>query len=151
MDLSTKLMSVEIPPSLRPISFFLYEAQKSMRLVVMNIYMHLKSCRQLQNSTNPFFQASCKKIIVHAITHAFKVSCLTFVYSRLRLIIRQLLAIVETHVDDGAQTCLDDFRSIREQHALDLDMDVSDSNSFMYPSLRIVVAHAEDILIAEVI
>mmetsp|Transcript_12384 Transcript_12384/g.12789 ORF Transcript_12384/g.12789 Transcript_12384/m.12789 type:complete len:695 (-) Transcript_12384:261-2345(-) len=112
-------LSIEIPPSLRPISLFLGEAQKA--------------ARGLASSTDENIALRYERLTIAAITHAFK-----------------LLVLAETHVDDGAKSCLDQFQSIYNRFCQHLSIPSSlDHNSLIPSKLKIVVSHTEDLLMAE--
>lgn len=112
-------LSLEIPPSLRPISLFLSEAQKA--------------ARGLAASNNETTSLSYQKLIIAAIGHAFK-----------------LLGLAESHVDEGAKSCLDQFQSIYNRICVHLSIDPTlDHHSLTPTTLKIVVSHTEDLLMAE--
>jgi hypothetical protein len=63
----------------------------------------------------------------------------------------QLLSAIDSHIDDVAQVCLNQFQTIRSQLANQITLECPmDSRFNSIPKMKIVVAHAEDILVAEV-
>jgi len=63
----------------------------------------------------------------------------------------QLLNILETHIDESAKKILSNFSLVRDELATELNVVVDQSNLSQESSkLKIVISHAEDVLIAEV-
>jgi hypothetical protein len=84
---------------------------------------------------NETIALSYQKLMIASISHAFT-----------------LLGLAESHVDDGAKNCLDQFQAIYNRicHHLSLDTPLS-HHSLTSTKLKIVVSHTEDLLMAEVI
>mmetsp|Transcript_10159 Transcript_10159/g.15406 ORF Transcript_10159/g.15406 Transcript_10159/m.15406 type:complete len:730 (-) Transcript_10159:246-2435(-) len=113
-------VGMEIPPSLRPISMFLGEAQKALR-------GYLKSTDSSEVSNR------YKRVVICAINHALK-----------------LHRVVETHIDEGAQSCLVLFETIRDKFSSQLAIESALTPAIENSAkLKIVVTHAEDVLISE--
>jgi hypothetical protein len=88
----------------------------------------------LATSKNETVALSYQKLIIASITHAFT-----------------LLGLAESHVDDGAKNCLDQFQAVYNRICLHLSLDTPLSHhSLTSTKLKINVSHTEDLLMAEV-
>eukprot|EP01041_Mallomonas_annulata_P008099 gene8098-16618_t len=114
------LLSADIPSSLRPVSPFLSEAQRSLSCALEPSLLVVSNSR--------------KKLAICCLNHAFK-----------------LLNILQVNIDDAARDALSNFAHIRDGLALELNImaDQLPSVSREPSRLKIQIAHAEDMLIAE--
>ena len=74
-----------------------------------------------------------------------------YLYNNLNNNFVKLLDVIETHVDDVAQKCLEQFQTVRTKIANELTLTCSTcSHLNSTDKVKVDVTHTEDILVAEV-